>query len=118
MSGTKSGDLATIRIGTRVRHSSDSVAGRIVWDNAVAVKIQWDDGERVTWKRAELRTKGLEVVEADEPARSPDADDGPMVEMSQSATESVAADASEGNCTFRKKLTSSYQPDEPADDGA
>jgi outer membrane biosynthesis protein TonB len=63
-----SNDLATIRIGSRVRHTDDSVEGRIVWANGTTVKIEWNDGEKVTWKRAELAGKGLELVgDADEP---------------------------------------------------
>jgi hypothetical protein len=37
-----------------------------VWANASAVKIEWDDGEKVTWKRAELASKGLEVLSQDQ----------------------------------------------------
>jgi hypothetical protein len=59
-------NLATIKLGSRVRHTADGAEGRIVWANAAAVKIQWDDGEKVTWKRAELGVKGLEVLDADE----------------------------------------------------
>ncbi len=63
------GDPATnIKFGTRVRHTADGVAGRIVWANAVAVKIQWDDGEKVTWRRADLAAKGLEILAEDEGA--------------------------------------------------
>jgi hypothetical protein len=65
----KSIDLATtIKLGTRVRHVEDGAEGRIVWANASAVKILWDDGEKVTWKRAELGAKGLVVIEQDEAA--------------------------------------------------
>jgi hypothetical protein len=68
MGGKNDGsELATnIKLGTRVRHISDGVLGRIVWANGMSVKIQWDDGEKVTWKRAELGIKGLAVVEEDE----------------------------------------------------
>jgi HB1/ASXL restriction endonuclease-like protein with HTH domain len=59
------GDFSAIRIGTRVRHS-DGTVGRITWANAAAVKIEWTDGERVTWKRAELGSKGLTVVDEDQ----------------------------------------------------
>jgi hypothetical protein len=55
-----------IKLGTRVRHIEDGALGRIVWANAAAIKVQWDDGEKVTWKRAELGIKGLAVVEEDE----------------------------------------------------
>jgi HB1, ASXL, restriction endonuclease HTH domain len=63
-----SNDFSSIRIGSRVRHS-DGVTGRIVWANATTVKVQWDDGEKVTWKRAELADKGLEILEAEDTAQ-------------------------------------------------
>ena len=47
----------------RVRHIEDGTLGRIVWANAVAVKIQWDDGEKVTLKAApSWVVKGLTAV--------------------------------------------------------
>jgi hypothetical protein len=55
-------DFAAIRIGSRVRHS-DGTAGRITWANGVSVKIEWDDGEKVTWKRADLADKGLALLD-------------------------------------------------------
>ncbi len=64
-------DLTSIKLGTRVRHTADGVEGRIIWANAVAVKIEWDDGEKVTWKRAELPAKGLEILAEDEKAEEP-----------------------------------------------
>ena len=70
MSDTASNDLTTIKIGTRVRHNADGVTGRIIWANAVAVKIQWDDGEKVTWKRAELGGKGLEALASEDASQS------------------------------------------------
>jgi HB1, ASXL, restriction endonuclease HTH domain len=69
----KSIELATnIKLGTRVRLVEDGVEGRIVWANASAVKIQWDDGEKVTWKRAELGAKGLQVIDTDDAAEAPE----------------------------------------------
>jgi hypothetical protein len=95
-------DLATnIKLGTRVRHVEDGVEGRIVWANAAAVKIQWQDGEKVTWKRAELGAKGLAVIDEPsdeglggeatvepaatepgsvEPAKAPEAQAGPVAD--------------------------------------
>ena len=35
----------TIKIGSRVRCTDDGVEGRIVWANALSVKIRWNDGE-------------------------------------------------------------------------
>ncbi len=58
-------DLKTIKLGTRVRHTADGIEGRIVWANAAAVKIEWKDGEKVTWKRADLAAKGLELLDPD-----------------------------------------------------
>ncbi len=69
----KSIDPTAIKLGTRVRYAEDGAEGRIVWANAQAVKIQWDDGEKVTWKRAELAAKGLEVLDAEEPVDAPEA---------------------------------------------
>jgi len=69
MSETKH-DFSAIRIGTRIRHTADGAVGRIVWANATTVKVQWDDGEKVNWKRAELAEKGLEILD-DEQAAEP-----------------------------------------------
>jgi len=62
------GSLATIRIGSRVRCTDDGVEGRITWANAVSVKIKWDDGEQVTWKRSQLASKPLEFLDTDREA--------------------------------------------------
>jgi hypothetical protein len=59
--------LPALRIGTRVRCTDDGVEGRIAWANAVSVKIKWDDGEEVTWKRVQLAGKPIEFLDA-EPA--------------------------------------------------
>ena len=93
MSGIKSSDLTTIKIGTRVRHTADGAMGRIVWANAVSAKIQWDDGEKVTWKRAELGSKGLEVVEDDDTTQPQDMDDRRPVEPARAESEANATTA-------------------------
>jgi HB1, ASXL, restriction endonuclease HTH domain len=65
-------NLTALRIGTRIRCTEDGVEGRIVWANAVAVKIKWDDGEQVTWKRDALATRPLEILDvADEGDQTP-----------------------------------------------
>src|SRR5579872_1147629 len=61
----KAGDLPALKIGTRVRCTDDGVEGRIAWANAVSVKIKWDDGEEVTWKRADLAGKPIEFLDAE-----------------------------------------------------
>src|SRR5260370_36372783 len=63
---TNSGNLPAVRIGSRVRCTDDGVQGRIVWANAAAVKIKWDDGEQVTWKRDSLATQPIEILGDDE----------------------------------------------------
>src|ERR1700683_4295843 len=74
-----------LKIGSRVRCTDDGVTGRIVWANAVSVKIKWDDGEQVTWKRDSLATRPIEIldVDGDEQPATPVATD--------KAAESVAA---------------------------
>jgi hypothetical protein len=57
--------LPALKIGSRVRCTDDGVTGRIVWANAVAVKVKWDDGEQVTWKRDSLATRPIEILDAE-----------------------------------------------------
>jgi outer membrane biosynthesis protein TonB len=54
-----------VKVGMQVRFLEDGVEGRIVWANATTVKIKWDDGEVVNWKREKLAEKGVEVLDAD-----------------------------------------------------
>jgi hypothetical protein len=56
----------TLKIGSRVRCTDDGVEGRIVWANAVSVKIRWSDGEQVTWRRDSLADRPIEIVEGSE----------------------------------------------------
>jgi hypothetical protein len=82
-----SADLTTIRIGSRVRHVDEGVEGRITWANGTSVKIEWADGEKVTWKRAELAGKGLELVgDADEPAADEVPTESPAEETAAEVT--------------------------------
>ena len=62
--------LPAIHIGTRVRCTDAGVEGRIAFANAFAVKIKWDDGQEVTWKRSELAGKPIAFLDA-EPADQP-----------------------------------------------
>jgi hypothetical protein len=61
--GSISGSLPALKIGSRVRCTEDGVEGRIVWANAVSVKIRWDDGEQVTWRRDSLADRPIEILE-------------------------------------------------------
>lgn len=56
----------TLKIGSHVRCTDDGVVGRIVWANAVSVKIRWDDGEQVTWRRDSLAGRPIEILDAGE----------------------------------------------------
>ena len=60
-----SGNLPTLKIGSRVRCTDDGVEGRIIWANGVSVKIEWTDGEKVTWRRDALASKPIEIIDAD-----------------------------------------------------
>jgi hypothetical protein len=62
---TRSEHPQTLKIGSRVRCTDDGVEGRIVWANGVAVKIEWTDGEKVTWKRESLAGRPIEILDAD-----------------------------------------------------
>ena len=62
---------AALKIGSRVRCTDDGVLGKIAWANAVSVKIKWDDGELVTWRRDELPGKPIEILGADEEQPAP-----------------------------------------------
>src|SRR5450755_4193407 len=58
--------LQTLKIGSRVRCTDDRVEGRIIWANGVSVKITWDDGEQVTWRRDSLADRPIEILGGDE----------------------------------------------------
>jgi HB1, ASXL, restriction endonuclease HTH domain len=53
----------TLKIGSRVRCTDDRVEGRIVWANAFSVKIRWNDGEQVTWRRDSLAGRPIEILD-------------------------------------------------------
>src|SRR5690242_4320230 len=55
-------NLQTLKIGSHVRCTDDGVTGRITWANGVAVKVQWDDGEQVTWRRDSLAGRPIEML--------------------------------------------------------
>jgi hypothetical protein len=60
---TPSTSPQTLRIGSRVRCTDDGVEGRITWANGVSVKIQWDDGEVITWRRDSLADRPIEILD-------------------------------------------------------
>jgi hypothetical protein len=64
-SATPTTHLQTLKIGSRVRCTDDGVQGRIAWANGISVKIRWDDGEQVTWRRDSLAGRPIEILDAD-----------------------------------------------------
>ena len=62
--------LKPLKVDSRVRCTDDGVQGRITWANATVVKIQWDDGEQVTWRHDSLAARPLAIL--DPPADEPD----------------------------------------------
>jgi HB1, ASXL, restriction endonuclease HTH domain len=84
--------LQMLKIGSRVRCTDDHVEGRIVWANGVSVKITWNDGEQVTWRRDSLAGRPIEILGGDEDqaaAPAPPAAEQP--EPAQAADETAAA---------------------------
>jgi len=65
-----------------VRCTDDQAEGRIVWANGVSVKIKWDDGEQVTWRRDSLAGRPIEILAGDE--------DQPATTAALEATEPTA----------------------------
>src|SRR5262245_59684987 len=100
---TSSTSTQTLKIGSRVRCTDDHVAGRIVWANGVSVKIQWDDGEQVTWRRDSLADRPIEILaqhgNEDQTPAPAAADDATRTDPSESphaeATREPAKPASE-----------------------
>jgi hypothetical protein len=92
------GDQPALRIGSRVRCTDDGVEGRITWANALSVKIKWDDGEQVTWKRDSLAERSIAILDPDEvsppeaPA-APAAEEAAAVEVPQAEPETTVPEA-------------------------
>jgi HB1, ASXL, restriction endonuclease HTH domain len=63
--------LPALKIGGRVRRTDDGVSGRIVWANGVSVKVAWDEGEQVTWRRDSLAGRPIEILADDEDQPAP-----------------------------------------------
>ena len=55
----------------------------LVWCNAVAVKVQWDDGEQVTWRRDSLTDRPIEILDAAGDENQCEATDAPEQPVAQ-----------------------------------
>src|ERR1700722_7160154 len=73
--------LPTLKIGSRVRCTDDSVEGGIVWANGVSEKIKGEDGEQVTWRRDSLAGRPIEILDAT------DAEDQPVTTVASAVPE-------------------------------
>jgi HB1, ASXL, restriction endonuclease HTH domain len=86
---TPAAGLQALKIGSRVRCTDDRVEGRIVWANGVSMKIKWNDGEQVTWRRDSLAGRPIEILSGDEDqAAAPTAE---QTKPPQTADETAAA---------------------------
>jgi hypothetical protein len=85
--------LPALKIGSRVRRTDDPAEGRIVWANGVSVKIAWDDGEQVTWRRDSLAGRPIEILGGDEdqpaPAAAPEPTEPTAAEPPPAAPEAA-----------------------------
>jgi len=96
-----------LQIGSRVRCTEDGILGRIVWANAVSVKIKWDDGEVVTWRRDSLATRPIEIIEESETFMETQAE---AVTAPQTVDEAATAPAV-AEATNEAPIAESAQPD-------
>lgn len=91
--GMTANSLPALKIGSRVRCTDDGMEGRITWANGVAVKIQWDDGEHVTWRRDSLADRPITILDPVEQqstaAKQTTADAEPTIANNSSAEEST-----------------------------
>ena len=92
---TQAAGLPALKIGGRVRRTDDGVSGRIVWANGVSVKIRWDDGEQVTWRRDSLADRPIAVLagEDDQPAAEQAASPQAEQEANPESTETPTLEA-------------------------
>ena len=84
-------EVQTVKIGSHVRCTDDGVTGRIVWANAVSVKIRWDDGEQVTWRRDSLAGRPIAIIDADDQQDQPAAPPPPAVGTKRTGTSKLRA---------------------------
>src|SRR5450755_2214972 len=84
--------LQTLKISSRVRCTDDQAEGRIVWANGVSVKIKWDDGEQVTWRRDSLAGRPIEILCGDEDEAAAPAAEQPAPAQAEQSTPAAASE--------------------------
>ena len=117
------GSLPALRIGSRVRCTDDGVEGRIAWANAVAVKIKWNDGEEVTWKRAGLASKPIKFLDTEPagPTEQPAvavAPDEPVTAATAPVLQEETTPTAQQQAAGRGADTSETSPVQPEDTGS
>jgi hypothetical protein len=107
---TASANVQALRIGSRVRCTDDGAEGRIVWANGVSVKVKWDDGEQVTWRRDALAGKPIEVLDAE--AASPEDRQGeaPLTASEESSTSELPQAESDTPPAAAEQATATEMP--------
>src|SRR5437867_3317779 len=91
--GRDAGGLRPLEVGSRVRCTDDGVEGRIVWANATSVKVRWDDGEQVTWRRDGLAGRPVEILEPDDGGPAQDPVQAPAPDQATDSTPAEPASA-------------------------
>jgi hypothetical protein len=115
--GSSTGGLMVLKIGSRVRCTDDGVQGRITWANGSAVKVQWDDGEQVTWRRDSLADRPIEILpsgsEGEQTTATPKAPgkkEGVATELSREETATAPAVAAESTPKPHRPLVERADP--------
>jgi hypothetical protein len=85
--------LPALKIGGRVRRTDDRVEGRIVWANGVSVKIAWDGGEQVTWRRDSLADQPIAILAGDDDPPAPEQAASPQAASPQAASQQAEQEA-------------------------
>jgi len=98
--------LPALKIGGRVRRTDDGVEGRIVWANGVSVKVAWDGGEQVTWRRDSLAGRPIAMLAGDE--------DQPAAEQAAPQAEQETTPEANGTPTLEGIVPASEPAVEPS----
>jgi len=116
--GSSGGSRPAVKIGSRVRCTEDGVEGRITWANGVAVKVQWDDGEHVTWRRDSLAERPVEILdpagEEDQAAAGVAPTDGEEAVSAESPREEVTPTPTSPGDTTAEPAQSVTESADPA----
>src|SRR6516225_5897958 len=108
--GSNIGGMTALKIGSRVRCTDDGVEGRITWANGVSVKVRWDDGEQVTWRRDSLAERPIEILDPADEAEPDAVREAPTDEAQSVSTESPREELSRAILVPEEATTEPTQP--------